>query len=285
MTSLAMKNLVALAAVATMAIAAPNFVSAQQPQRISAQEAETIAQEAFIYLYPLVTMDVSRRQLTNIEAGKMVGRGPMNTFTNVREFPDANFREVVRPNFDTLYSSGWLDLTKEPMIVSAPDTQGRYYLLPMLDMWSDVFAAPGKRTSGTTAANYAVVPPGWSGTLPTGVERIQSTTPYVWVIGRTQTNGPKDYAAVHKIQDGYKIMPLSQWGKTPTPVTVQIDPSVDMKTPPLRQVNDMPAEKYFSYAAELMKVNPPHITDWSTLARLKRIGIEPGRFDAGRADP
>src|SRR5262245_64412094 len=85
MTSLAMKNLVALAAVATMAIAAPNFVSAQQPQRISAQEAETIAQEAFIYFYPLVTMDVSRRQLTNIEPGKMVGRGPMNTFTHRSE--------------------------------------------------------------------------------------------------------------------------------------------------------------------------------------------------------
>src|SRR5262245_59047532 len=222
MTSLAMKNLVALAAAATMAIAAPNSsASAQQPQRIFAQEAETIAQEAFIYLYPLVTMDVSRRQLTNIEAGKMVGRGPMNTFTHVREFPDANFRDVVRPNFDTLYSSGWLDLTKEPIVISAPDTQGRYYLLPMLDMWTDVFAVPGKRTSGTTAASYAIVPPGWSGTLPSGVERINAPTPYAWVIGRTQTNGPKDYPAVHKVQDGYTMVRLSQWGKTPTPVTVQ----------------------------------------------------------------
>ena len=92
----------------------------------------------------------------------------MNVFTNMREFPDANFKEVVRPNFDTLYSSGWLDLTKEPMIVSVPDTHGRYYLLPMLDMWTDVFAVPGKRTNGTTAANYAIVPPGWTGTLPAG---------------------------------------------------------------------------------------------------------------------
>ena len=278
--TLALRTLAALTVIAITVFAA----HAQQPQRVSQQEAETIAAEAFIYLYPLVTMDVSRRQLTNIEAGKMTGRGPMNSFSHIREFPDANFREVVRPNFDTLYSSGWLDLTKEPIVVSAPDTQGRYYLLPMLDMWSDVFAVPGKRTSGTTAANWAVVPPGWSGKLPAGVERINAPTPYVWIIGRTQTNGPKDYAAVHKVQDGYRMVPLSQWGKTATPARAQIDPSVDMKTPPLRQVNDMPADKYFAYGAELMRTNPPHATDWSTLARMKRIGIEPGKFDAGKVD-
>jgi hypothetical protein len=77
---------------------------------------------------------------------------------------------------------------------------------------------------------------------------------------------------------------LSQWGKPATPVKVSIDPSVDMKTPPLRQVNEMPMPRYFAYGAELMKANPPHVTDWSTLARMKRIGIEPGRFDASKAD-
>src|SRR5262249_50616164 len=107
-------------------------------------EVQTIATEAYVYTFPLVLMDVTRRQATNA-----VGRGPMQTFAHVRAYPDAAFRDVVRPNFDTLYSVAWVDLTKEPVIVSAPDTAGRYYLLPMLDMWTDVFAVPGKRTSGT----------------------------------------------------------------------------------------------------------------------------------------
>ena len=256
-----------------------------QAQTIPADEARAIAQEAYVYLYPLILMDVTRRQLTNIEAGKMPGHGPMNTFSHVRTYPTADMREVVRPNFDTLYSLGWLDLTKGPVILTVPDTQGRYYLLPMLDMWSDVFAVPGKRTSGTTAGRYAIVHGGWIGRLPKDVERIESPTPYVWIIGRTQTNGPKDYDAVHKVQDGYKLSRVGHLGREFAPEGYAIDPGVDMKTAPLRQMNAMPADKYFAYGAELMKVNPPHVTDWSTIARLSRIGIVPGEsFDASKLD-
>src|SRR5262252_637828 len=150
---------------------------------------EIIAQEAFIYLNPLILMDLTRKQLINLDPKVSQFGGLANAFTHIRAFPTADMRAVVRPNFDTLYSSGWLDLTRGPVIVSAPDTAGRYYLLPMLDMWSDVFASPGK--------------------LPKGVERIQAPTPYVWVIGRTQTNGPADYDAVHKVQDGYRVTTLA----------------------------------------------------------------------------
>ena len=107
------------------------------------------ASTPIVYFYPLVTMDITRKQLTNMSSQAGGIGGPMNSFANVPTFPTADMRVVVRPNFDTLYSSGWLDLTKEPMIVSAPDTGGRYYLLPMLDMWTDVFASPGWRTTGT----------------------------------------------------------------------------------------------------------------------------------------
>ena len=142
--------------------------SAQSAVTVTEQEAYEIGIEAYTYLYPLVLMDATRRQAVSVAAGKVVGRGPMNTFTSVRTFPHADLREVVRPNFDTLFSVAWLNLTKEPVIVSVPDTGGRYYMLPMLDMWTEVFACLGKRTTGTGAGRFAVVPPGWQGKLPEG---------------------------------------------------------------------------------------------------------------------
>jgi hypothetical protein len=210
----------------------------------------------------------------------------MNMFVSIPAYPPADFKGVVRTNFDTLYSIAWLDLTQEPLVVSAPDTDGRFYLLPMLDMWTDVFASPGWRTTGTAAHDFLVTPPGWSGKVPDGFTRIAAPTPYVWIIGRTRTDGPPDYAAVHKIQAGYTVTPLSQWGKALQPVTVKIDPTVDMKTPPMVQVDSMSAGAYFAYAAELLKLHPPHITDEPIIAQIKRIGIEPGKsFDISKLDP
>jgi hypothetical protein len=188
-------------------------MTAQEPT--SAEEAQAIAQEAYIYLYPLILMDVTRKQLTNLDPKVSPIGGPANAFTHVRAFPPAEMRTVVRPNFDTLYSSAWLALTDGPVIVSTADTGGRYFMLPMLDMWTDVFAVPGKRTTGTGAASFAVVAPGWRGNLPQDVKRIDAPTPYVWIIGRTQTNGVKDYQAGHQVQDGYRITLLPDGGKNP----------------------------------------------------------------------
>ena len=117
--------------------------AAVEAPALTEEEAHALGVDAYLYFYPIITMDVTRRQLTNEEPGPASIGGHMNRFANIGAFPTADMRVVVRPNFDTLYSSGWLDLTKEPMVVSTPDTNGRYYLLPMLDMWTDVFASPG----------------------------------------------------------------------------------------------------------------------------------------------
>jgi hypothetical protein len=279
------KHLSSLAVVLSVLILMISTLAPSTAQSISADEAQAIAAEAYVYFYPLVTMDVTRKQLINSDPKTAGLGGPANTFDNVQAYPTADMRAVVRPNFDTLYSSAWLDLTREPMVVSVPDTSGRYYLLPMLDMWTDVFASPGSRTTGTKAANFLVVPLGWNGNVPEGFTRIDAPTPHVWIIGRTKTDGPADYAAGHEAQKGYKITPLSGWGKPPVAVTQTIDPSVDVKTSPKTQVDTMAGDKFFAYAAELLKVNPPHITDEPIIARMKRIGLEGGKsFDIAKAD-
>jgi hypothetical protein len=265
--------------------------SAPQATALSEQEAHAIGVDAYLYFYPLLTMDLTRKQSTNIEPGKEIGKGPMNMFTNIPEYPPANFKGVVRSNFDTLYSIAWLDLTREPMLVSVPDTAGRYYLLPMLDMWTDVFASPGWRTTGTQAGTFLIAPPGWRPDLrdrfieefrlPKDTQRIDAPTPYVWIIGRTKADGPPDYDAVHKIQAGYKVTPLTEWGKASKPVEVKIDPSVDMKMPPKIQVDTMPAGKYFAYAAELLKLHPPHLTDQPILAQIRTYAACLTRSKAG----
>src|SRR4051794_12771330 len=269
------------------------------------QGAQAIAAEAYVYLYPLVMMDTTRRQMTNAEPGGKPGFGPMNAFSHMRAFPPVEFKAVPWGNFDTLYSLAWLDVTDEPMVISVPDTGGRYYLLPIQDMWTDVFAVPGKRASGTDAGHFAVVGAGWHGELAAGVRRIDAPTPYVWIMGRTQTNGPGDYAAVNAVQDGYAITPLSQfggesqpaavvvdptapgpatpagaaspppplsrWGGEPRPPAVVVAPTVDMPPPPAERVNGRAAADFSERPAELLKLPPPHITDWSVLTRMQQL--------------
>ena len=237
---------------------------------------EEVGVQAYIYAYPMILMEVTRRVSTNV-AQLTYLRAPMNQFAHAPAFPDHTFREVVRPNADTLYSILWFDVSMEPVVVSIPDTAGRYYMLPMLDMWTDIFAAPGSRTSGTGEAHYAIVGPGWEGSLPYDVEPIRSPTSMGWMIGRTQTNGAADYSNVHRIQEGYRVTPRSRWRRPYTPpADSPVNSSWDMKTPPPVQTDQMSAEEYFELFAELLKKNPPHELDWNMVALLRQIGIVPG---------
>lgn len=251
----------------------------------SAEELTRIAADAYLFGFPIVLMEVTRQITTNVPAGRRPGFGPMNLFTHMQAFPPGDFKEVVRPNFDTLYSTLWFDLRDEPIVISVPDTAGRYYMLPFMDMWSDVFALVGRRTTGTAAGNYALVGPGWSGTLPDAVERIDAPTSIGWVIGRTQTNGPADYAAVHEVQAGFVATPLSAWPGTPVVPTSVPDDSVDMATAPVDQVLALSGVEFLRHTAELMMQHPPHLVDQPLVARMRRLGLVAGEaFDVDALD-
>ena len=265
----------------TLITAASTPVNAQArdavPAPLPADAIGDVAIRAYTYAYPLILMEMTRRVTTNVADASHVGKVPMNQFGNLRAFPDATFTDVVRPNADTLYSLMWFDVSKEPLLISVPDSEGRYYLLPMLDMWTDVFESTGKRTTGTNAQLLAIAGPDWRGSPPAGAKLIHSPTAMGWIIGRTQTNGKADYEAVHKFQAELIAMPLSQWGTSYRPPPGQINADWDMKTPPSEQVEKLSPATYFSLFTELTKVNPPHANDYPILNQMRRMGIEPGK--------
>jgi hypothetical protein len=252
---------------------------------VSEQEAAQIGVEAYIYGYPLVTMEMTRRVLTNV-AAPAAEKAPMGQFAKLREYPSPANKEVTAPNADTLYTLAWLDVGKEPWVLSIPDARDRYYLMPMLSGWTDVFQVPGKRTTGTQAQTYAITGPGWTGTLPAGVKEYKSPTSLVWILGRIYCTGtPEDYKAVHALQDQFKLVPLSAYGKPYTPPPGTVDPGVDIKTPVREQVNRMSAGEYFKLLAALMKDNPPAKADARMVANMAKIGIVPGQaFDIAKLD-
>lgn len=269
-------------------LVAPAFSLAVVPTTLlaaSPEDTRLLAREVYQYAYPMVLMDVTMRQMTEVaDANSVVGRAPVNQFAYFRTYPAADARDVVRFNFDTLYSAAWLDLSRGPIILSVPDTGGRYYLVPTLDMWSDVFSSLGSRTTGTGTGNFAYVPPGWSGTLPDGIERIDAPTSMIWILGRVQTNGPSDYDNVHKVQDGLKLTPLDRWGKNYSPpAKSEVSAGIDQKTPPLVQVEQMGGIAFFTRFAELLKKYPPHPNDYPILFRMRALGLEPGKDWDGKS--
>ncbi|MDR6757787.1 hypothetical protein J2Y48_003084 [Mycoplana sp. BE70] len=243
------------------------------------------AVEAYIYGYPLVTMEMTRRVVTNVEKPEGT-KAPMGHLIKLREYPNASFTDVTAPNADTLYTTAFVDVGKEPWILSIPEMKDRYFLFPMLDGWTTVFQVPGKRTTGGGAQTYAITGPGWEGKVPDGVTEYKSPTSLVWILGRIYCTGtPEDYKAVHAVQDECKLVPLSAYGKEWTPPPGKVDPSIDMKTAVREQVNRMDAVEYFTLLAELLKTNPPTAADTEMVEKLAQIGIVPGKdFDKSKLD-
>lgn len=272
----------ALAAAAALGGGIPFAAGALTPEgpvlgALEGLEEFPLAIEAYTYLYPLVTMEYTRRVMTNVAAPAGT-RAPMGQFIKARSYPDASFRDVTAPNADTLYTAAWLDLAKEPWVLSLPDFKGRYFLFPMLDAWTNVFQVPGTRTTGTGAQTYAITGPGWRGTLPAGVKEVKAPTNMVWILGRIYCTGtPEDYAAVHALQDACRLVPLGSYGKPYTPPAATVDPNIDMRTAVRDQVNALSLTDYMALSAELLRANPPAAADAPMLPKLARLGLVPGQ--------
>ena len=238
----------------------------------SPDNAVTIAEDAYIFGFPLVLMDITRRQLTNAEVVSGYTT-PMGHFNFLPFFPDASFRGVVLPNNDTFYSSAWLDLRGGPFVLSMPNTDGRYHLMQIMDAYTNVFAAPGTRTTGNGGARYLLSSPDWAGSVPHGMTELKSPTNHVWILGRTQVNSKEDgERIVMPIMRQYKLTLLSG---APVPVA-GIDPTVPSGDP-IRLVEDMPVDAFFSYLSRLMTINPPSEADKLIMQRMAKIGVGPGK--------
>lgn len=252
---------------------------------LTADEATQIGVEGVVYGMPLVIMDLTKQVNTNVASPQPNAHAPVGQFGNMAAFPPASDHSVVRMNLDTQYSWGWLDLSEGPVVLTVPNTDGKYYLMPLVDAWTNVFASPGARTTGTKAGNFVITGPGWSGDTPEGMEVYKSPTSMVWVLGRTQTNGPADYPAVRKIQAGYKLTPLSAWGKPYTAPAGVVNPNQNMDAP-IKQLQAMNTTEFFNTLAQLMVKNPPYAYDAPALAKLAKIGVVPGeKFDLSKLDP
>jgi len=242
---------------------------------------DQVAAEAWLFGYPLVLMDVTRRVSS--------GHGPpANTFDHMRSFPDYTFTDVATPNTDTLYSLAWLDLRAEPIVLSVPDLGGRFHMFPMASGWTDVFFSPGSRTTGEGGGDYAIVGPDWAGTLPADVTRVDAPTNMVYVAGRTGTAGTRDFLAVHELQDQYLLTPLSRFEPdAPFPEPVEAWPSTKDFSAPVDQVARMDGPTFFGRLARLLADNPARATDGPAIAGLERLGITPSTEDkpATSSDP
>lgn len=256
---------------------------------LSPDEAKSIAEDAYIYGYSLITTEVTRVQMSNVS--KVEGEhAPMGQFINIPRYPPGNYRGVSAPNADTLYSLGWIDVGPEPMVFSHPDMGKRYFLFPMYSLWMPVVESPGSRTTGEKAGNFLITGPGWDGEVPKGMTQIKSPTRYMVILGRTYADGsPQDYKTVNTLQAQYKLVPLSSYGKPFTYVAPPVDPNpgFSMTDKPQDVINAMDTSTYFNKMATLMGSGaPPPAEDAPMLVEIAKIGIVPGQpFDMSKLDP
>lgn len=228
----------------------------------------------YTYSYPLVLMDKTKQTILSLGS-------KTNQLVHAQLFPDHNFRNVVRPNNDTLYSFTWFDLSKEPQVLSVPESPDRYYVMPFMDAWTNVFASVGTRETGAVAGEYMLTGPQWAGEVPEGVQQIKSPTNMVWMIGRIQTNGLDDVENVIALQGEFKLSSLSQWQAGIENSITLINKKDDGGTrDPYDEVYSMSFSEFLTEFSRLWNENPAPIDDPEMNKQLAKLGVYPGqKFD------
>lgn len=229
--------------------------------------AQIFAAAAAAYIYGVAPVDVRNT---------VKGFIARNQITSVDALQTPAGKTVVSPNVDTTYTVGWIDLTAGPVVVSVPDTGGRFFTVQMMDAASNSFAYLGSGSTGTHAGSYALVPPGWSGTLPAGVTAIQSPTNTVWLLGRVQVDGSADLAKVKPILEHITASPLPAYelgDKGSALVLSSYPPSPKPAVPT--------GTNFIETLNQDLQVDPPPSSDTCALAAFAPAGVaEPTRSAA-----
>lgn len=233
-----------------------------------------IAAQGYVYGFPLMLMEETRAASATTPYPCAMG-GPMNQFVQKFKTPDPDFRAVVKPNVDTLYSSAFLDLSEQPMVLSVPEIKDRFYLMAMLDAWSNNFAGPGSQTNGGEAMTYLITGPNWTGQAPAGMTEIAAPTDLVWIIGRTEIINPDDLSEVNAIQSSYTLSPLNPDNAKQYPAYEpdQCQSTEGLDTPEER-VKKLDGVSFFTQLDQLLKQYPPAEDD-AMLKKLGLIGVGP----------
>jgi hypothetical protein len=244
--------------------------------KLTPEEAHAIAQEAYLFGLPPVYNSLQAEVLSNAPKPEAM-HAPFGQFFHYRRFPEASLKEIAGFNVDALYSTGLIDVWREPYVLSIPPMGDRYWIVQLIDAWSEIPAAPSARTVGGEGGNFVIAGPKWSDPLPEGMTVIRPSTSLVMVAPRIYTSGKDDEANVHRLQDQFKLTPLSKWGTDyAPPAALPVRLGVDARTPVSRQVFGMTPDVYFSRLAGLLLHNPPHVADRDVLTRMEKIGITPG---------
>ncbi|MCC5994774.1 MAG: DUF1254 domain-containing protein [Oceanicaulis sp.] len=247
------------------AAAAGGHVLTRNSEGLSLRDLGQSAGEAYVFGYPLVLMEETRAvMLARLEAEGEAGG--INTIHHRRDLPQAGDDTVVRPNLDTLYSIAWLDLSSGPAVLRWPDMGERYWLLQVLDAWTDVAGAPGSRSAGSGPGLAFITGPDWDGPALPGAVHVRVSTPMAWLIGRIEVAPDEDFAPVHALQDAISL--------TAAPPSAAARSGDSGQRPP-DAVAALAPDEFFTCLAGLMAHNPARAQDADMTARLTALGVDP----------